>query len=549
MRKTQTLLLLVMLSAALLSSGCSAKEQLEEKINAAVPVKDLAFIQIDLGALDPAFKCLKPLVVICLLAIGWNLYRWQQREGGWGGLLTGGTGKWFVLMILVGAPAICLAGFNEIGKTLWPDALDFNMIRDALGWKIPLLEGLPEADATPQTVMAAIATIPLVTSWHIAFEVGLVVLLPVFILWAMFSRSLKPLMIWGLAYVCWAMFGPGWYIGLTFIRGVRGGNIITSTLKQVNMIFLILTWGLMIILSVLPVIAASVMSIGGGGGSEGGGGGESWLWEAIQTGAILRGQPEVEKAMGHGGNPGPGSGTVIYGQDPQSRAKLPPPKRLLGSGGDRSSTTPPGPDGQPPGPEGKGSGQLPKAKEMGPLQSKAHGLSTDVGRGAGAVAGGALAPEAGVPPQVGATAGATAVEKLPGPPSMLESAARATDKGIEALGLGGNELEDVEAERALPDDIRSDGPLPPPQSLTGSEGGADESPSTEGGSGFAGLPTQPAGGGRTKYYIDGDIVDPEGRILYRNGQLVFPDQVTDEGLKIGDDQLPWESVTIEGEVS
>ena len=544
MRNTRTLLLLVLFATLLTNTGCGVKEQLEEKINAAVPIKGLAFIQIDLGALDPAFKCLKPLVVVCLAAIGWNLHRWQQRAGGWGMLLTGGTGKWFALMILVGAPAICLAGFNEIGQTLWPDALDFNFIRDALGWTFPI----PEGDATLQTLLAAIATIPAVTSWHVAYEVGLVVLLPVFILWAMFSRSLKPLMIWGLAYVCWAMFGPAWYIGLTFIRGVRGGNIITSTLKQVNGIFLIFTWLFLVLpLSVLPIIAASVTFIGGGGssGSDGGGSGGSWLWEALQTGAIIRGQPEVEEAMGHGGNPGHGNpgDDVIYGQDPRRRKQLPAPKRLLGREGTTGSSKPPGPGGQPPGPKGKGGGQLPKAKEMGPLEAKAKNLSDKTGRSAsGAIAGGA-----GLPPQVGEK-GFEELDKLPGPPSILQQAAKATDTSMEALGLGGDEPD----EDFGPTDERSgDGPLPPPRPLGGTTGGSDEPPSTGGGSGFAGFQTQPTGrAGRTKYYATADLIDNSGVVLCRNGQRLFPDRTTDRGVVVGEGVIPWEIVYFdEGEVS
>lgn len=560
MRNTRTLLTLLVLSLLLLTgctSGESVMDKLEKWSNAAVPIEPAAFIPVDLSPLRTPYNFIKiPCVVICLVFCGMFLKKWQEYDGDLASYIEG-MGFWTTLIVLFGGFITIVSLLDESGRAAWL-VKEFAFIRDCLGWEIPSLQRLlPSGDVNPATLAGAVAAIETTCLWHAAWQIALIIMLPICMVIALLKKSWTPLIIWGFGAFLWVFYGYAFYLTCIFTKAYRGEdpNLLTSSLKQTNGLFaatLLIEVGVFSFIHLVSLGGLFMTMFERGGSGHGRFG--TWAREAGQFFLIGRAQPEAETVTvghnpGYSHNPGPGrdGDTVIYGQDPRQRKQLPPPKRLLGRGDTAGSSSPPGPEGSGgPTPKGKGGGQLPKAR--GPREEKAHNLSVGVGKVGGALVGGALTSEAGLGPQAGAGAGAQVggelVDKLPGPSSMVEQQMKAVDRAAETLGGG-----EPDGYFGQPDERPGDGPLPPPRPLGGATGGTDEVPPTGGGSRFAGFSTQPAGSGRTKYYVDGDIVDPEGRILYRNGQRVFPNEVTDEGLNIGEDRLPWESVTIEGEVS
>jgi len=495
-------LLLPLLVAA--TAGCSPREQVADIVNQAIPLREVAFVTVDPGALGDLASLLRLLLIPAAILALWTVLQQYRQEEEWGERLASIL-EWALLLVLLGAPLVMLGGVDQIGRAVWPPGLTADWIRhDVLKWRLPGVES-GGVDWNAAAVGVALATLMAVPGWHAALELLGLALFPLALIFSLFVRGLRPLAAWLAGFAIWVFFAPMWQAGLTLLAATPG---------NVDNHFALFTAGLMALIPLAQGLAVFSIIFGGGRPqvrlspatrqmayailaerfAEGGGGGQAAPAAGVAGGP--GGNP------GNPGNPGPPSGYLA----------LPPPSG--GSGG--SGSPPPEPASGPNG-HGQAAGTAAGPNGQGPVGQVVNGVAKVAG--------------------VTVTAAATA-EGLPPPAAVAVGKAAETVVAKGPLGSVAGALDKEQTPQTPQDGILppvTEGRNRPPE---------EEAAATE--SGGASPGGRAAAGSNRRYaYATADVVD-NGRVVCRRGQILFPDSepgpdggLVVDGVTITPDQYTW----------
>ena len=277
--------LVSLLILPLLGLGCSPTEGIGSIPNligrftdALFPLEKLAFLPTGIAdILAPQLKIMLPLLVVCLIGLYYSMI--QSKENVESG--SAGTPAWLALIFLVGFPLVFFVTFDIIGRALWwvrmmdiqrALRLELCLITiPLLGWQVPGLG----FDMNIATLSASLLTVMVVTYGHAAWEIVLFgqTLLDI-IKSVIFFGRMEPIQRDLVKWALWAAFGAIWKIGLDVIAIISHNEYggIANTIFGVNLIFLIVTWGLVIYIVKFTFHDGEGQSKGGNSG-----GGKGWM--------------------------------------------------------------------------------------------------------------------------------------------------------------------------------------------------------------------------------------------------------------------------------
>lgn len=486
------------------AGGEASKEALIKAIDATVPFKDLAFFGLDGAALtmiSQALGWLKYVAMLLCFVYMFSTLRWHQRGGDFQEYFDPISGplRWLLLIGIVATALQVFQVSHEVAGALWPDKLEFGFWRESLGFKIPVLEGMPNGDANISTFIGTLATLPAVLGIHKGWEWILITLWVGSLLWAAFSGSLKPLVVWLIFWACWVAWGPLWYLELSLIGNFTGeSNIVINTVRFTNLIYLITTWGSIVALFVgVPIIAAVTLPWPEAQTARSAAEKHS-LRELVQTfGAFNALFPRSEGSGGQtrgSGNPGVESGDPVIYQEPSGRFPM------LTAGHADNNTPPSDPNKNPP------LGLLPAAGETG----KGSNLGKDDG---GPRPGGA-------PGRRGS--GRSRNNRQGGSASTGDRS-----QGVSSKDGEGREMNLSHPTSQSQGDVEEGGDLLP--TPTSGDVFAGQDHIAPPGSGESSDSETPAGSQDKAYYANNDFI-VDGQLVLRKGERIYPDRQDQEGV-------------------
>jgi hypothetical protein len=346
-------------------TGCGTEmqkvgDEIGKVINAAVPLKAAAFLPNALSWLGPIFDILSLTALISFvfltIAVLFGPKTGQGSEVARGFVFIAGK----VVLALV----VFLA--DLFGRALWPVGLTTVGVITKLGWGWPL-----KADLDPATTLLAFTTLTFFPFWHVGVEILWMLYTLYGIVVGSVSRNTEPLQRAIIGWIFWVFSAiVWWFVVINGLGGVvGGGNFATSSFVHVNLVFIILTWLLMILCVSEPMratltsrVVPETMRVQAGGKLE----------ELL--GAFLAGYAG-SKAAQQGGSPAGSGDTTIYGPDPQARPKLAPPREPKVASDD-DNTSPSGFDPQ----DGADAAGTAPSGPTGPTSSSASPSSTQGAR-------------------------------------------------------------------------------------------------------------------------------------------------------------------------
>lgn len=206
----------------------------------------------------PYLNFVNGLAVFILYPYAWALFRWGIRKE-----RIETAGFWFTMLIVVLAPAAFVLAIDRFAEALF--MVDIHLVRDSLGIGIPGIENF-QMDINLKALGTAMEKFVGWISWHVAWEIFLVIAFPVFILWSVVARSFAPLKTYGMLAGSYIFSGFALWGSLEMIKIYReflwGGHFIASTIMQTNATFAVMLdlqiWGFFIVGPVIILLGGAV---------------------------------------------------------------------------------------------------------------------------------------------------------------------------------------------------------------------------------------------------------------------------------------------------
>lgn len=203
--------------AVLLLTGCSTSpdavaSEIEKLEKTLVSLKDMAFVP-GLENLVSGFAWMRWLALPALIGIWLVVSRWQAGHSDDHSFL-GGLAQKFMLFVLIGgvSSGLIFMTFDTLGRSLWPEGLNFHEMRLALGWIIPGIEAESTESASAFAVAFGALTVISTAGAHGFAEAYLILATVIVLLTAAFNGDLRGTYRVFLAWILWAIFPRLWAI-------------------------------------------------------------------------------------------------------------------------------------------------------------------------------------------------------------------------------------------------------------------------------------------------------------------------------------------------